>query len=135
MSSRNRASAFASGTGRVERVELRDTLFFTVTAGLYPAGGGIVRTLNNSDPLIKDQLKILWTSQPYTPHAFAALNSVDPARVQALQKAMLEMSNTDDGKTLLETIHFQGIEAAQNTDWDDVRELNIHLLDDLNNGQ
>ena len=114
-------------------VSSHDSVYRSVAAGLYPAGGGIVRTLKNIEPEIQGQLKILWTTQPFTPHAFAAHPGVDKKIVAALQKAMIDMSNEEKGSELLKTIRFNGIEIAENADWNDIRELNLHLLDNSNN--
>lgn len=35
------------------------------------------------------------------------------------------------GKALLEAVNFNGMDAASDSDWDDVRNLNIQLLDNL----
>ncbi len=41
------------------------------------------------------------------------------------------MEQNDKGKALLESIKIKGFEAAADSDWDDVRSLNIDLLTDL----
>ena len=110
-------------------VSSHDSVYHAVAAGIYPAGGGIERTFKNLEPAVQEKLKVLWVTRPYTPHAFAASPKVAPQLIAALQKAMLEMSNDETGVTLLKMINFTGIETAINADWDDVRELNLHLLD------
>jgi phosphonate transport system substrate-binding protein len=44
---------------------------------------------------------------------------------------MEAMDQDTTGKNLLDAANFKGIEAASNSDWDDVRSLNIQLLDNL----
>jgi phosphonate transport system substrate-binding protein len=102
-----------------------------VAKGLYPAGGGIQRTFNKMSPEVRDQLHILWRTEQYTPHAIAAHPRMSREIVFGLQQAMIAMGDEPRGKRLLEGINFTGIEAASDKDWDDVRELEITLLNDL----
>lgn len=112
-------------------VKSHDSVYRAVAKGLFPSGGGVVRTFNNTEPEIRDQLKIFWTSNTFTPHAFAAHPSVDQASVDRIQQALLEMNSDPDAAALIKAISFKGFEAAQHSDWDDVRSLKIDLLDDL----
>ncbi|HEC18516.1 MAG TPA: phosphate/phosphite/phosphonate ABC transporter substrate-binding protein [Gammaproteobacteria bacterium] len=112
-------------------VSSHDSVYRTVARGLYPAGGGVIRTFNNVDPAISDQLRILWTTRPYTPHAIAAHPRVTKQVVQRLQQAMLAMDRDPRGKKLLAAIRIKGFEQGEDSDWDDVRALGIDLLDEL----
>jgi len=112
-------------------VSSHDSVYRTVARGLYPAGGGVIRTFKNVDPAISDQLRILWTTRPYTPHAIAAHPRVPTQVVQRLQQAMLAMDRNPQGKKLLAAIRIKGFERGEDKDWDDVRALGIDLLDEL----
>ena len=113
-------------------VSSHDSAYLGVAKGLFPAGGGVKRTLNNTPDEVKQQLRILWTTAAYTPHAFAAHPRVPPAVITAVQTAMVAMHNNDAGRALLQSIKIKhGIEPATDDDWDDVRSLDIELLDDL----
>lgn len=116
---------------RAKYVSSHDSVYQTVARGIYPAGGGVVRTLNNVHPDVKKQLKVLWTTQGYTPHAFAAHQRVNAELLKQIQGAMVSMENSETGKKLLKSIKLKGIIAADNHDWDDVRALEISLLDNL----
>ena len=115
-------------------VSSHDSVYLSVARGLYPAGGGILRTLNTVDPVIKDQLKILWTTKPYTSHALAALPTVDPEALVKVQTALFERENSEHGRTLLSNLNWKGVEEANDERWDDVRGLGIELLQMLING-
>ncbi len=65
---------------------------------------------------------------PPLPHAFASHPDVPEADRLALQKALIDLKNTETGAQLLESIRFEGIESATDEDWDDVRDLNITVL-------
>jgi len=112
-------------------VSSHDSVYLNVARGLFPAGGGVMRTFNNTDPAVREQLRVLWTTKTYTPHAFAAHPSVDKAVVGRLQKALLGMNDDPEGRALLKTINFKGMQSAENTDWDDVRGLGLNILDQL----
>lgn len=115
-------------------VSSHDSVYRTVAKGLYVAGGGIQRTFNNVNPAVREQLRVLWTSEPFTPHAFAAHPRVDPAVITRIREVMINMENNPEGKELLTNINFKGIEAGEDKDWDDVRALGIDLLKKLTEG-
>lgn len=112
-------------------VSSHDSVYLSVAKGLYPAGGGVARTFKNMSPAISDQLRILWVTQSYTPHAIAAHPRVSNDVVARVQQAMLAMHTDPRGKALLKTINFKGIVAAEDAEWNNVRALGIELLDDL----
>ena len=52
-------------------VSSHDSVYRSVAKGIYPAGGGVVRTFNNVAEEVRKQLRILWITKGYTPHAIA----------------------------------------------------------------
>lgn len=109
-------------------VSSHDSVYQAVALGLYPAGGGIERTLDSVPQIIRNQLKVLWRTDAFTPHAFAVHPRVRSDITEKLIKAMLAMGSDPDGQERLRAIQFTGIEPAQNSDWDDVRALKIDQL-------
>ncbi len=112
-------------------VSSHDSVYRSVAKGLFPAGGGIQRTLNNVAPEVRNQLRVLWTTNGYTPHAIAVHPRLDAATVAEIRQALLGLNDSDAGRALLAAINFKGLESAVDSDWDDVRELNIRLLEGL----
>ncbi len=108
-------------------VSSHDSVYLSVSRGLMPAGGGVMRTFNNTSPEVRENLKIFWKTKKYTPHAFAAHPSMPEADKEALQSALVNLSQSDSGMKLLESIKFKGIEKATDNNWDDVRALNINI--------
>ncbi|WP_143711465.1 phosphate/phosphite/phosphonate ABC transporter substrate-binding protein [Magnetococcus marinus] len=106
-------------------VSSHDSVYRSVAKGLFTAGGGIQRTLGNVDPQIRAQLKVLWTTEGYTPHAFAARPGLDSVMVQKLQQAMLNMAQDSAAQPLLKALNFKGLVVAHHEDWDDVRQLHV----------
>jgi phosphonate transport system substrate-binding protein len=80
---------------------------------------------------IQDQLRILWKSPGYTPHAVTVHPRVDSSIAGGIQKALLTMHTAEKGKAALQNIRIKGFTIAKDTDWDDVRSLNINYLDKL----
>jgi phosphonate transport system substrate-binding protein len=111
-------------------VSSHDSVYRTVAMGLYPAGGGVMRTLNSVEPAVREKLRVLWTTNGYTPHAFAAHPRMAEPVVARLAEAMSAMGRDPQGRSLLEPLDINGFEAAVDQDWDDVRALQIDLLDD-----
>lgn len=112
-------------------VSSHDSVYRNVAAGLLPAGGGIIRTYNAIDPLIRADLRILWTSSGYTPHAFAAHPRVNEEIVESIKQILSELNTHAKGSALLETLNFKQLQPARDSDWDDVRLLGIDLLEAL----
>ncbi|MBI3776458.1 MAG: phosphate/phosphite/phosphonate ABC transporter substrate-binding protein [Gammaproteobacteria bacterium] len=105
-------------------VASHDTVYRNIAKGRYAAGGGVMHTFKNTAPENRDQLRVLWTSEGYTPHAFAAHGRVPRDVVMQVQQVLTEMEKDPIGKKLLKGITApDGLEAAQNADWDDVRKL------------
>lgn len=112
-------------------VSSHDSVYRSVAKGLYPAGGGVERTLLNLDPEVRAKLRVLWTTDGYTPHAFAAHPRVSDEVIVRLLSAMSRLEEDPKGRELLQNLSFKGITAAQDREWDNVRALGIELLDGL----
>ena len=115
-------------------VSSHDSVYLGVAKGLFPAGGGVKRTFNNTNPDIKKEIKVLWTTEAYTPHAIAAHPKISNDIQQTLQQTLIDMYSDPKGKALLKSLKIKkGLIAADNSDWDDVRGLGVELLDQLIN--
>ena len=106
-----------------KNVMSHDSVYRAVAKGLFPAGGGALKTLGNVDPAVRDQLRILWESPPYTPHPFAAQQRVPQEVVKKLFAAMSALHLDPKGKALLAGIKFKGIESAEDHEYDEIRAL------------
>ncbi|MBX2878401.1 MAG: phosphate/phosphite/phosphonate ABC transporter substrate-binding protein [Granulosicoccus sp.] len=113
-------------------VSSHDSVYMAVSRGLLPAGGGIVRTFNKTDPAVKDTLRILWTSSGYTPHAFAAHPAISSNDRETFARALTSLAKTEKGRASLAKLGFKGIQRADNSSWDDVRDLAIRKLESGN---
>lgn len=123
-----RAEMRAAGIGIEPRyVNSHDSVYRAVAAGLVPAGGGVARTFQNIDPEIRNQLRVIYETKKYTPHAFAAHPRVKQARVLALAAAMRDVART--APALLEPLGMRGFAAARDRDWDSIRALKLTRLE------
>ena len=102
-----------------------DSVYRSVAKGLFPAGGGEMRTLGMLEPEVKNQLRILWTSETLPPFPFIVHPRVPKEVVARLQKAMDEMNENPQGIALLKANNFNGIELTNDADYDAVRKMNI----------
>ena len=109
-------------------VSSHDSVYRSVERGLFVAGGGVVRTFNNAAPEVTSKLRILWTTDGYTPHAIACRPEIPEPIRQKLQAALVSLEQDDAGRDLVRAIKIKGFTAASNGDWDDVRALGIDNL-------
>lgn len=109
-------------------VSSHDSVYLAVARGLFDAGGGIERTFATAPEQAAADLRILWRSDGYTPHAFAAHPSVDSEARERLAQAMISLSDSPEGRSVLQRLQFSAIESGEDSDWDDVRALNIDLI-------
>lgn len=112
-------------------VKSHESVYLNVVQRQFPAGGGIARTLQGMEPEVRDELRVLWQTRDYTPHAFAAHPRVPAERLQALRAAMLAVDQDPKARTGLDGLGFKGFEPGQDADWNDVRALGIDTLASL----
>ncbi|NOQ36713.1 MAG: PhnD/SsuA/transferrin family substrate-binding protein [Methylococcaceae bacterium] len=114
-------------------VNSHDSVYRAVASGRYIAGGGIHRTFNAIDEALRKKLRILSTTQSYTPHPFAAHPSINKDIIEKLRAAFASLADDDMGRKLLLPLRLKGIIPAQDNEWDDVRALKINHLQHFNN--
>jgi len=110
-------------------VNSMDSVYRSVAKGLFPAGGGEMRTLGTIDPEVKTQLRILWTSEALPPFTFTAHSRVPKEIVDKVQKAMDQMDTNPQGRALLKANNFKGMEPADDADYDAMRKMNIKPME------
>jgi phosphonate transport system substrate-binding protein len=111
-----------------EYVDSHDEVYRNIVAGRFVAGGGIMRTFNALPDYFREQLKIIWTSQGYTPHAIATHPRVNDDIRQKLLAGFLAVAKSEKASELLIPLLMKGFTAAEDKDWNDVRSLNIQLM-------
>lgn len=76
------------------------------------AGGGVNYTLDNEVPEVRQQLRVLFESQAYTPHPVATHPSVPAAARERFLKAMLKLTQDEEGRKLLDGINLSKPQAV-----------------------
>ena len=110
-------------------VASHDSVYRSVAAGLQEAGGGIQRTFEAAPAEVRSVLRVLAETPAYTPHAFAAHPRVAPEILARVMAAMASLAADETGQRLLAPLAFKGIAAAQDKEWNDIRALDINLLE------
>ena len=87
------------------------------------AGGGVMRTLRTAPPEVRAALRVIHTTEAYTPHAVAAHPRVPAALRDRLQGALEIAMAAPDAP--LAPLGISGFVAADDAAWDDVRALSV----------
>jgi len=109
-------------------VASHESAYLNVATGLQEAGCGIQRTFETTPDDVRNVLRIVAETASYTPHAFAAQRRVSKRTVAKVLAAMASLSDDEVGRGILSKLAFKGIVAAEDKDWDDIRALDIRLL-------
>ncbi|WP_159739103.1 phosphate/phosphite/phosphonate ABC transporter substrate-binding protein [Vibrio atypicus] len=112
-----------------EYVSSHDSVYLAVAKGFYPAGGGIYRTFNSLPDETKKLLTPIWETNGFTPHAIAAHPRVPQTIVEAVSLSFSQLGQTKETQNIIKPLRIQSFALAHDSDWDDVRELNINLLE------
>lgn len=76
------------------------------------AGGGVNNTLDNEAPEVRQQLRVLYETPAYTPHPIATHPSVPAAVRERFLKAMLKLTQDEEGRKLLDDINLNKPQAV-----------------------
>jgi phosphonate transport system substrate-binding protein len=110
-------------------VSSHDSVYLSVANSIFDAGGGILRTFKGMPEQLRENLRILWKSDGYTPHAIAGHSRISSDVRTSIQEALVAMIQSPGMLEDLNNLGFkQGFEKANNHDWDDVRRLNLQKL-------
>lgn len=109
----------------VHYVGSHDSVYRNVANGVQDVGGGVVRTFKAMDAEVTNQLRILWKTPEYTPHAFAHHPRLPVATVERIQAAVEQLFALPEDRAVFASIGFTGLAPAGDAEWDDVRALGI----------
>ncbi len=104
-----------------------DSVYLGVAKGLYQAGGGVSRTFHSLNESVRNQLKILYKTAPYTPHAIAVSHSVVTETREALQNSIETLNRDAKAQGSFHLLNIKGFQHAEDKDWNDVVQLGISL--------
>lgn len=110
-------------------VNSMESVYRAVAKGLFLAGGGTMQTLTAMDSEVKNELRVLWVSEPLPPFTFAAHPRVPKDVVDKIQKAMNEMDTHPQGLALLKSVNLKGMDIAIDRDYDVMRKMNLQPVE------
>lgn len=111
-------------------VQSHDSVLHGVASGSFDAGGTIAKILESADPAIASALRSLAQTEQYQSHPFAAHPRVDPATLARIQAGFLSLQRDAAGRRLLHNVAFKGMELANDSDYGDIRRLDMSKLVD-----
>lgn len=131
----------AFGASVIQRVELRNlgvriephfvkshaSVYMAVARGYFEAGGGVMRTLNAMDEETRAALRVIYVSDGYTPHAFAAHPRIDAGTRDRVSEALAAAAEASPES--VEPLRTGPLVRASDAEWDDVRALDIAVED------
>lgn len=85
-------------------VTTHSSVYLHVAKGLAAAGGGVEKTLQEQDESIRSQLRVIFTSRSCPSHPVAAHPRVPKADRDKVRKALLDMSETAEGRKMLQNV-------------------------------
>jgi len=104
-------------------VKSHDSVYRAVVAGLMPAGGGVTRTFNAISEDMRAQLRVVYETEGYTPHAIAARSDLPESLRLEIQNLLMRLN--DEAPDLAKSVGMKGFETAFDESWDDVRRLDL----------
>ena len=108
-------------------VSSHESVYLAIAKGIYPGGGGVIRTFDALSPSTRDQLRILWTSPGYAPHPFAAHSRVPNAVVEQVRDVLINMDKDPAAKPLLGQLAIKGMTVASDAEYDAIRALKLPI--------
>jgi phosphonate transport system substrate-binding protein len=105
-------------------VDSHDAVYLGVIKGLFAGGGGVPDTFERLPPELRAQLRVLWRSRDFPPHAFVAHPRVPDPVVRRVFAAMNGIERDARGRAFAAALGFEkGFIAAVDHDYDDMRRI------------
>lgn len=99
----------------------QDAAYDAVLRGLADAAGGVPRTFDLLAPSTRSRLRVLHRTPRGPPHAFAVHVRVPAKAAAMIGRSLAELSDSQDGRRLLEAVGMKRIVMAGDKDWDELR--------------
>ena len=106
-------------------VKSHSSVYLNVLLGLAAAGGGVQKTLEQQPQHIQDGLEVIYRTESFSPHPFAAHPRVPEKIQREVQQALLELAKTPQGKALLAEIPIKQLGIATLEDYQPISSLGL----------
>jgi phosphonate transport system substrate-binding protein len=116
---------------KLKYVSSHNSVYRALAEDLYPTGGSAIRTFESFAPEIRDQLSVLWANRGYTPYEITVHPRVSKKLAHSLQQAFVKIHQQSESAALLKDIKINEFEMAQDSNWDDVRDLELKKLSNI----
>lgn len=99
-------------------VKSHSSVYLHVAQGLTAGGGGVVKTLEEQKPEVRDVLRVLYTTRSIPSHPVSAHPRVPKKAAEAVRAALLALAATPEGKALLDEVPMTRPVAASPKDYE-----------------
>jgi phosphonate transport system substrate-binding protein len=98
-------------------VQTHSSVYLNVILNKAAAGGGVLSTLKGQKKEIQDRLRVFYQTRAMAPHPLTAHPRVPREHREAVRQALLEMTASEEGRTLLKKIPMLEAIAANPKDY------------------
>tara|TARA_R110001592_G_scaffold81050_1_gene240819 strand:- start:27067 stop:27984 length:918 start_codon:yes stop_codon:yes gene_type:complete len=110
-----------------------EAVYKEVISEQYIAGSGTHESFLAQPIEIRNSLKVIWDSPGFSPHPLVAHPRVDFFSLVKLKRAFVDMIKNEDAKKLLPYIFVDnGFEVARDSDWDEIKLIDLNELNGSN---
>lgn len=102
-------------------VKTHSSVYLHVAKGLAAAGGGVEKTLQEQDELLRAQLRVIYTTRSCPSHPIAAHPRVSPEVRDKVRKALLALGETAEGKKMLNEVPIEQLIPVKYEDYASMR--------------
>lgn len=106
-------------------VQTHTSVYLNVIQGRAKAGGGVQKTLEQQPQSLRDQLRVLYKTREFNPHAFAAHSRIPKEHRELVRNALLEMGKTERGRAMLRKIPIKKIGPAHMDDYNELEQWGL----------
>ncbi len=82
-------------------VHTHSSVYLNVALGQAAAGGGVLSTLKQQPPEVRERLRVIYETRGMPPHPLSAHSRVPAKDREALRRAWLKLAQTDTGRNLM----------------------------------
>lgn len=98
-------------------VRTHSSVYLNVINGLADAGGGVEKTLGEQEPMVRDSLRVLYTTREMPSHPISAHPRVKPAVREQVKAALLAMAAAPASRDLFKHVPIQNLIATSMEDY------------------
>ncbi len=106
-------------------VQTHESVYLNVISGKAAAGGGVRRTLEAQVPELQERLRVIYETPGVAPHPLAYHPRVPEEVAAKVKAAIIEMTNSEEGRTLLAGIPMTKPATATDEDYQSLVDLKL----------